>query len=78
MFYNNYIEQDTVKLMMLSTITTKSSIKKVLKCVFSGFSIFFISILIFILVHDVMIGAFSQTSAEYCVKYGFLASPDCW
>jgi hypothetical protein len=60
---------------MLSTITTKSSIKKVLKWVFSGFSIFFISILIFILVHD---GASSQTSAEYCAKYGFLASPDCW
>ena len=36
MFYNNYIEQDTVKLTMLSTITTKSSIKKVLKWVFSG------------------------------------------
>ena len=50
--------------MMLSTITTKSSIKKVLKWVFSGFSIFFISILIFILVHEVMTGAFSQTSAE--------------
>ena len=64
--------------MMLSTITTKSSIKKVLKWVFSGFSIFFISILIFILVHDVMTGASSQTSAEYCAKYGFLASPDCW
>jgi hypothetical protein len=64
--------------MMLSTITTKSSIKKVLKWVFSGFSIFFISILIFILVHDIMTGAFSQTSAEYCAKYGFLASPDCW
>ena len=44
--------------MMLSTITTKSSIKKVLKWVFSGFSIFFISILIFILVHDVMTGHF--------------------
>ena len=64
--------------MMLSTITTKSSIKKVLKWVFSGFSIFFINILIFILVHDVMTGASSQTSAEYCAKYGFLASPDCW
>jgi hypothetical protein len=63
---------------MLSTITTKSSIKKVLKWVFSGFSIFFISILIFILVHDVMTGAFSQTSTEYCAKYGFLASPHCW
>ena len=63
--------------MMLSTITTISVIK-ILKLVFSGFSIFFISILIFILVHDVMTGASSQTSAEYCAKYGFLASPDCW
>ena len=63
--------------MMLSTITTTSVIK-ILKLVFSGFSIFFISILIFILVHDIMTGASSQTSAEYCAKYGFLASPDCW
>jgi len=62
---------------MLSTITTTSVIK-ILKLVFSGFSIFFISILIFILVHDIMTGASSQTSAEYCAKYGFLASPDCW
>ena len=43
--------------MMLSIITTKSSIKKVLKWVFSGFSIFFISILILIVVHDVITGA---------------------
>ena len=63
---------------MLSPIAKKSSIKKVLKWVFSGFSIFFISILIFILVHDVITGAFSQTSEEYCAKYGFLASPHCW
>ena len=63
--------------MMLSTITTTSVIK-ILKLVFSGFSIFFIIILIFILVHDIMTGASSQTSAEYCAKYGFLASPDCW
>ena len=63
--------------MMLSTITTKSSIKKVLKWVFSGFSIFFISILIFMLVHDTFTGE-SSTTAEYCTKYGFLASPHCW
>ncbi|HEX7143533.1 MAG TPA: hypothetical protein VF222_13735 [Nitrososphaeraceae archaeon] len=56
---------------------TKSSIKKVLKWVFSGFSIFFICMLIFIVVHDVVTGQ-SSTTAEYCTKYGFLASPDCW
>ena len=41
---------------MLSDLAEKSSIKKVLKWVFSGFSIFFISMLIFLLVHDVMTG----------------------
>jgi hypothetical protein len=63
--------------MMLSVMDTKSSIKKVLKWVFSGFSIFFICMLIFIVVHDVVTGQ-SSTTAEYCTKYGFLASPDCW
>jgi hypothetical protein len=63
--------------MMLSVMATKSSIKKVLKWIFSGFSIFFICMLIFIVVHDVMTGE-SSTTAEYCTKYGFLASPDCW
>jgi hypothetical protein len=29
------------------------------------------------LVHDSLTGVSSQT-AEYCAKYGFLASPDCW
>ena len=53
---------------MLSDVDKKSSIKKVLKWVFSGFSIFFISMLIFILLHDVMTGAPSETSAEYCTK----------
>jgi hypothetical protein len=63
--------------MMLSVMATKSSIKKVLKWIFSGFSIFFIGILIFMIVHDVMTGE-SSTTAEYCTKYGFVASPDCW
>lgn len=58
-------------------MATKSSIKKVLKWIFSGFSIFFICILIFMVVHDVRTGE-SSTTAEYCTKYGFLASPDCW
>jgi hypothetical protein len=63
--------------MMLSVMATKSSIKKVLKWIFSGFSIFFICMLIFMVVHDIMTGE-SSTTAEYCTKYGFLASPDCW
>ncbi|MGI9010964.1 MAG: hypothetical protein ACR2F1_07240 [Nitrososphaeraceae archaeon] len=63
--------------MMLSVMATKSSIKKVLKWIFGGFSIFFICMLIFMVVHDVMTGE-SSTTAEYCTKYGFLASPDCW
>ena len=64
--------------MMLSTITRKSSLKKALKFTFSGFGIFFIGMLIFIIVHDAMTGASSETSAEYCAKYSVLASPDCW
>ena len=62
---------------MLSTLARKNSIKKVLKLVFSGLGIFFISMLIFILIHDAMTGE-SSTTAEYCAKYGFLASPACW
>ncbi len=62
---------------MLSTIAKKNSIKNVLKWVFGGFSIFFIAMLVFMLVHDSITGASSQT-AEYCTKYGFLASPGCW
>mgnify|MGYP003575896444 CR=1 FL=1 len=64
--------------MMLSTITRKGSLKKALKWAFSGFGIFFIGMLIFIIVHDAMTGASSETSAEYCAKYSVLASPDCW
>ena len=62
---------------MLATLARKNSIKKVLKWIFSGLGIFFISMLIFILIHDVMTGE-SSTTAEYCAKYGFLASPACW
>ena len=64
--------------MMLSTMTKKTTIKKALKWIFSGVSIFFIGMLFFIVVYDVLTGASSQTTAEYCAKYGFLASPDCW
>jgi len=63
--------------MMLAKFVRKNSIKKVLKWVFSGLGIFFISMLIFILIHDVMTGE-SSTTAEYCAKYGFVASPACW
>jgi hypothetical protein len=37
---------------MLSTIAKKNSIKNVLKWVLGGFSIFFIAMLVFMLVHD--------------------------
>jgi hypothetical protein len=51
--------------------------KKILKIVFTGFSIFFIALLFFMTVHDLMTGE-SSITAEYCAKYGFLASPGCW
>jgi TfoX/Sxy family transcriptional regulator of competence genes len=63
---------------MLSAIDKKTIIKKALKWIFSGFSLFFIGTLFFIIVHDALTGASSQSTAEYCTKYGFLASPDCW
>ena len=63
--------------MMLSAVTRISPIKKVLKFAFSGFSLFFIAMLVFMVVHDMLTGE-SSTTTEYCAKYGFLASPDCW
>ena len=63
---------------MLSVVTRISPIKKVLKFAFSGFAIFFIAMLVLMVVRDLMTGASSETSAEYCAKYSFLASPDCW
>ena len=62
---------------MLRATTTKSYIKNTLKWVFSGFTFFFIAMLFFVLVHDLLTGESSQTS-EYCSKYGLLASPECW
>ena len=62
---------------MLSAIAKKNSITQGLKWLFSGIGIFFISILFFMLVHDTLTGE-SSTTAQYCRKYGFLASPDCW
>ena len=61
--------------MMLSALAKKSSIKNALKLIFSGLSIIFIVMLLFMVVHDAMTGASSQI-AEYCAKYGFLAFPD--
>jgi hypothetical protein len=63
--------------MMLSAVARISPIKKALKFVFSGFSLFFIGMLVFVLIHDLLTGE-SSTTAEYCSKYGFLASPGCW
>ena len=63
--------------MVLSIMTKKSTIKKALKWIFSGLSIFFISMLVVMIVHDIMTGESSNT-VEYCAKYGFLASPGCW
>jgi TfoX/Sxy family transcriptional regulator of competence genes len=53
-------------------------IKTIIQFAFSGFSLFFIGILFFIVVYDALTGASSETTAEYCAKYGFLASPKCW
>ena len=62
---------------MSGATATKRSIKTALKWVFSGFTLFFIAMLFFVIVHDLLTGESSQTS-EYCAKYGFLASPECW
>jgi hypothetical protein len=65
---------------MLTTLnnkTNKIKIKKAIKWIFSGFTIFFIGVLIFMTIHDTMTGHSSNT-VEYCAKYGFLVSPGCW
>jgi hypothetical protein len=46
--------------MMLGTIATTNSIKKALKFAFSGFSLVFIAMLFFVLVHDMLTGESSQ------------------
>ena len=74
--YDNYIGHK-IQLIMFFTLHKKNSIKNVLKWLFSGFSFFFIAMLFFVVVHDAFTGSSSQT-AEYCAKYGFLASPECW
>ena len=52
------------------------SIKTIIQFAFSGFSLFFIAMLFFILVQETLTGD-SSVTAEYCDKYG-LASRDCW
>jgi hypothetical protein len=64
--------------MLLSAMAKKTAtIKKILKRAFSGVTMFFIAMLVMMIVHDTITGESSNT-AEYCAKYGFLASPDCW
>ena len=62
---------------MQSAMGKKSSIKRILKWIFAGFSIFFVGMLFIMIVHDLMTGESSNT-AEYCAKYGLVASPGCW
>ena len=62
---------------MQSATSKKSSVKNILKYMFGGLSLLYIGILFFMVVHDTMTGQSSLT-AEYCKKYGFLASPECW
>ena len=76
-YSNNYIEENYFWICDVRTIATTNSIKKTLKFAFSGFSLVFIAMLFFVLVHDMLTGESSQTS-EYCAKYRFLASPECW
>ena len=78
MYYNDYIEEHIVNSIIMSRATSKMIlIKKILKFVFTGFSIFFIAVLFFMTVQNLMTGE-SSITAEYCAKYGLLASPGCW
>ena len=52
-------------------------IKTIIQFAFSGFSLCFIAMLFFMLVHDTLTCE-SSVTAEYCATYGFLPSPDCW
>jgi hypothetical protein len=63
--------------MALSIISKKPSIYNVLKLILSGLSISFIAMLVIMLAYDTVTGTSSQT-AEYCAKYGIMASPTCW
>jgi hypothetical protein len=63
---------------MLSAMAKKHSIQRAVKFALSGFSLLFIGMLLFIVVYNALTGASSETTTEYCAKYGFLASPKCW
>ena len=52
---------------MLSAKSKIILMKKILKFVFTGFSIFLIGVLFFMTVHDLMTGE-SSITAEYCAK----------
>ena len=74
------VGEKSAKKTMLTTLnnkTNKIKIKKAIKWIFSGFTIFFICMLILMTIHDTMTGHSSNT-VEYCAKYGFLVSPGCW
>ena len=58
--------------MMLSDIAKKTTNKNTFKKIFSGFSIFFIAMLVFMVVHDTMTSESFNTS-EYCTKYGIFS-----
>ena len=78
MYYNEYILKHTINFIIdVKALNKTDKIKKSLKWIFSGFSILFIAYLVIMTVHDLMTGESSNT-AEYCTKYGFLASPGCW
>jgi hypothetical protein len=74
---NKYIDILLISSHMITTISKADRIKKVLKWALGGFTIFFVAILFFMTVHDILTGESSNT-IEYCSKYGFLASPECW
>ncbi len=56
------------------------SIKKVLKFAFSGFSIFFIAMLVSITIYGTLTGELDTTTSTYlcATSYGNLVSPECW
>ncbi|HET7642669.1 MAG TPA: hypothetical protein VFK40_04105 [Nitrososphaeraceae archaeon] len=61
--------------MALSILSKKTSIKNVLKLIFSGLSISFSVMLVIMLAHDTLIGAFPK---QQNVLNMDLVSPACW
>jgi hypothetical protein len=56
---------------MISSLRKKNSIKNVLKWLSSGFSFFFIAMLFFMVIHDVMTGVSHTDMIKDMVNYGF-------